>query len=657
MRVRRIALPEAAGLDTGGLRRNGTMHRLRTLILALAASLATMGAVQAQDAGLPAVGGAGDLGQLITDSQEPVLCDPASLGMCVEEIVITGSRVRPPNITNVQEAEVDEGDLVKIRGDILVILRRGRLFTVSTAGGRLRPIDRIDAYPPGVDAEDDWYDEMLVSDGRVIVIGYSYERGGTEINRFHMDRDGRLTFEDSHHIRSNDYYSSRNYASRLIGSRLVLYAPLYLRRDADPLEQVPRLSRWRGPDQKTEVRALVAPDDVHVSPRYRDAETVRALDALHTVVSCDVASTPLDCRATAVLGPGGRSFYVSPSAVYLWLTEWRWTRRAATRGSEPDSALYRIPLDGARPTAIRTRGAPIDQFSFSEDAEQGLLNVLLVSASNGDAMWAPESAGGGAALLRLPLSRLGDGAGVAPDEDYRVLPSMWSRTVNRFVGDHLAYASSDWNDDDETWEAVLNVTPVEGGTTFTLLVDGVIGRVEALGEDVLAVVSKEDEDGDWARTRFLTVELAGGTPALTDTLEMAGAREAEARSHAFMFNPDLDSPDGRAGILGLPVVRYMPETDGEEPLFYETADMAYLRRREGRLSQAGLLASRPAAAQDDGCVVSCVDWYGNARPIFIGGRVFALLGYELVEGQVRGDRIREIRRVSFAPPPAPSVRY
>ena len=43
-----------------------------------------------------------------------------------------------------------------------------------------------------------------------------------------------------------------------------------------------------------------------------------------------------------------------------------------------------------------------------------------------------------------------------------------------------------------------------------------------------------------------------------------------------------------------------------------------------------------------------MDWYGNARPIFIGDRVFALLGYELVEGSFTDGRIRE-RRVDFAP--------
>jgi hypothetical protein len=53
--------------------------------------------------------------------------------------------------------------------------------------------------------------------------------------------------------------------------------------------------------------------------------------------------------------------------------------------------------------------------------------------------------------------------------------------------------------------------------------------------------------------------------------------------------------------------------------------------------------------EDDARRVSCVDWYGNARPLFLRGRIFALLGYELVEGREDDGRIRELRRVSFAP--------
>ena len=59
----------------------------------------------------------------------------------------------------------------------------------------------------------------------------------------------------------------------------------------------------------------------------------------------------------------------------------------------------------------------------------------------------------------------------------------------------------------------------------------------------------------------------------------------------------------------------------------------------------------------DGCVASCVDWYGNARPIFLGQRMLALLGYELVEVEVSdrraegsgGASLRERQRLDFMP--------
>jgi uncharacterized secreted protein with C-terminal beta-propeller domain len=108
---------------------------------------------------------------------------PTAPAAAAQSVTVTAARAAP-GITNTQEAGVDEGDIVKLKRDILVILRRGRLFTVSLAHRGMRPVDSIDAYPPGVDARDDWYDEMLISGDRVVVIGYSYARGRTEINRF-----------------------------------------------------------------------------------------------------------------------------------------------------------------------------------------------------------------------------------------------------------------------------------------------------------------------------------------------------------------------------------------------------------------------------------------------------------------------------------------
>ena len=112
---------------------------------------------------------------------------------------------------------------------------------------------------------------------------------------------------------------------------------------------------------------------------------------------------------------------------------------------------------------------------------------------------------------------------------------------------------------------------------------------------------------------------------------------------------EANARDG-SGTIGLPVAR--PVEESYRRLLGNSASMLFLRREAGGIEPAGELAARPVDARDDGCMASCVDWYGNARPIFLGGRVFALLGYELVEGAMRGGRISELRRVNFAPPSA-----
>jgi hypothetical protein len=129
---------------------------------------------------------------------------------------------------------------------------------------------------------------------------------------------------------------------------------------------------------------------------------------------------------------------------------------------------------------------------------------------------------------------------------------------------------------------------------------------------------------------------------------LADAREGESRSHAFFFHADGTSADGGSGILGLPVARLL-QRRGERPV--NSAALLFLNRADGRLSHAGELAASTGEGGQaaDACQASCVDWYGNARPIFIGDRLFGLLGYELVEGTRERGNVREIGRTSFAP--------
>jgi hypothetical protein len=540
------------------------------------------------------------------------------------------------SITNVQEQGVDEGDIVKVRGDILVILRRGRLFTVSIAGGGMRAIDSIDAYPPGVNARSDWYDEMLISGNRIIVIGYSYGRGGTEVNRFHLSRDGRLRWEDAYHLRSNDYYSSRNYASRLIGTKLIMYTPMYMNLyNPDPLASFPAYRRWSG-DTKAAFQRMVTASHVYFSPRLEDDQVA----AIHTVSSCDLAAPVMNCTATSVLGPAGRTFYVSPRAVYVWVTAWG----HRSGGRPAPSMLYRLPLDGSAPSAVGVAGAPVDQFSFREDGADGMINVLVRASGRGDAMWMPErpeGSRGGIALLRLPIRAFGDGTSDAANNRYRVLPMPRGEGYdfhNRFVGNYVLYGTGTGWGRPRDQKNDLVVVPVQGGSVTTLGMPHGVDRIEVMGRDAVVVGSTSSD------VIFSEVELQG-TPREGDRYTLRGAAQAETRSHGFFYKGE--GRGGDEGVLGLPVAR--PATPGYRHLFQTSAAVVFIRRTEGRFHDLGDLAARQEGAVDDNCVASCVDWYGNARPIFYGNRTFALMGYELVEGRLQPWRIREVSRVNFAP--------
>jgi hypothetical protein len=561
-----------------------------------------------------------------------------------DSVAVTGSRSSGDRITNTQEADVDEGGIVKKRGDMLVILRRGRLFTVSTAGGQMRPIDHINAFPPGITGGGDWYDEMLISGDRVIVIGYSYARGGTEVNRFRLSPNGQLRFEDAYHLRSNDYYSSRNYASRLIGNRLVYYTPLFLGWGNDPFAGFPAVSRWQK-DSKPVFKRVTQARDVYIVPSQRDDDEA-PLDTLHSVMDCDLAAPVMNCKATAVLGPASRTFYVSPTAVYLWVSDARhW--RAGPRG-KAQSWLYRMPLDGSeKPSAIGAYGQPTDQFSFREDGRSRLIDVLVRSDGGGDWMWNNEHSRGDVALLSVPIAWMGDGSRTVNQSRYRRLPSVGEEAwnfQNRFVGNHILYGGHGYNGGETT---TLVAAGLRGGPVAQLRLPHAFERLDQLVED--GVVIGNDPRGGLT---FTAVDLRRPMARVGNSFTFPAASQGENRSQAFFFRPD--NGDGSSGVLGLPITTQL---ESHYARFLGSGSSILFLKRQNRLfDMAGRLDADAARAIDDSCVASCVDWYGNARPIFIGNRVFALMGYELVEGQLARGSIHEVARVNFAPPSRVPVR-
>ena len=593
---------------------------------------------------------------------------PAAAGKMSADAAVARGRDEE-SITNVQTAGVDEGGIVKRVGDHLLILRRGRLFTVRVGDDALAPVASIDAFAPGSDPSGAWYDELLVSGSTVVVVGYSYARGGTEIGLFDLGTDGSLRYRATHHLRSFDYYSARNYASRLIGRKLIFYTPTYLSPwQAEPWQQFPAARRWQGERDASGFHRILPATRIY---RTDDDFAPGAQLALHTVTTCDLGAPDLACESTAVLGPAGRVFYVSQGSVYVWTSAWPRHTGAVPPQPQPYplpqprpeprslSAVFRLPLDGSAPTALKTAGVPVDQMSFLE--ESGHLNVLLREAGRGEAMWGGEHTFGGLALLRVPLAAFGDGRGSARREHYRVLPAPPGGPLqNRFVGDWLLWGGAlpAGRDAPSAWALRYG----SGDAAMPLAPGHAVERIEALGRDAV-LVGQAGTD-----LSFSAVRLSRSAAQIAGRHAQIGAAQGESRTHGFFYRAQTDDE----GVLGLPTLR---TGSGRRGGVYAggqgAASVLFLRNHRLRFTALGTLdAGDERGLRDDACKASCVDWYGNARPIFLGERVFALMGYELVEGRIEqpawrwgephelpGERLVERRRIGFAPTPWREGRY
>lgn len=555
---------------------------------------------------------------------------PAAEGMMAKAAAPAARAAEPgaakdESITNTQTAGVDEGGIVKTAGKYLIVLRRGRLFTIDTADNSLRPVSTIDAFPPDMKANPHgaWYDEMLVNGKTVVVIGYSYARAGTEVSLFNIDDNGRLSYGATYHLRSADYYSSRNYASRLIGNKLIFYTPLPLSFYGDPYQYFPGVRKWQGEETAQNFTRIAPATRIY---RSDDAPDYRTRTVLHTVTSCDLGKASMKCEASAVIGPASRQFYVSQNAVYLWT-------------GNNNAAVYRLPFDNQAPSAAKVTGMPIDQFSFLE-SEDGHLNVLLRESGRGNGMWGSGASSGNFSLLRFPLSALGDGQDALADRYYRKLrgPRGWT-VQNRFMGPWLLYgAGPSWNNDPnaERDQQLFALRYADGERGESVKLSHAVERIEALGNDAI-IVGRSGND-----LHFSSIKLAEHAEYANRYVQK-NAAQGETRSHGFFYKSEEEG----LGIVGIPI------RGGNEPgyrqLRNDSAGVLFLRNLDLKLRDLGVLRSSSEGMGNDDCKASCVDWYGNARPIFMRKRIFALMGYELVEGELSGGAIREVKRISFMP--------
>jgi hypothetical protein len=594
---------------------------------------------------------------------------PAAVPPPGSAITVTGTRIQQPNlesaspvavlgtasvdnpqITNVQERGVDEGDIIKQVGRYLLVLQDGRVFSIDTRSGGgdgLALADRFNVYRNASD--DSWYDEMLVFGDRVVVTGYSYDEEASQISVMRLGSDGRLRDEGTFFLSSNDYYDEDNYATRLAGDRLIVYTPIRLDDvDFEDGWEWPVVRRWR----REEARRRPRKGRPVMSARsiYRPVSTFDD-PVIHSVSICRLGEAltrgeELGCETRGFVGPEDRQMYVTPTDAWIWA--WgdadddgeECTPDGRVAADATHAWLYRLPLSGAGMRIARVRGEPIDQLSMAAIGGRFHALTRLEQYCDRGRIWELRFA-------TVPLASVARTMRDAPGADYVAVPEVGDRIENRFTDTHLVYGGRDSHGSfppeelDEPQR--IAVLPVANPAAVQLVpIAHSLLRAERAGNDIV-LTGYSDETG----LRVSLVDLAAA-PRIASTVRLDGRFETEGRSHA--FNSAIGG-DG-SGLMGIPTAPRAAEA-GRFAWRSGASDVSYLSvDSDGRLSPLGELTRSEAPQRADyRCEVSCVDWYGNSRPVFTGGRVFALTGTELIEGRIEDGRVRELRRLDLTAPP------
>ncbi len=582
-------------------------------------------------------------------------------------IVMTASRVSPPNITNTQSAGVDEGDIVKQIGDYFLVLQDGRVFAVNIRSMKLT--DRADVYRRDAGGDPigaDWYDEMLVQGDHVLITAYSYQDSATELSVLKLDQaSGKLSRLGVFLLSSDDYYDSDNYATRIVGDKLVLYAPYELDALKDRKSR-PVIRRWLGAKERD--------DDQQRGKPLIDARNLywpvmrTGQPTIHTVSVCplgDIAKRDLSCRTTGLIAPQQAEMFVSPDNVYLWTSaddegeSWRMDDctkddAAAPRPAARDVApgvVYRVPVHGGNPALLPVRGQVFDQFSMNEF--RGRFHALVGWRSERcDAEWQQPVE---VALLDVPIIAFSDTYAESSGRDFRAAPPPGKRMVeNRFVDNWLVYGGRDGRGsyppdaEDGPQHANVIAIPLRQPERAQLIEPGhELIRLERVGDDVM-LSGYRDPQG----LRISMVKL-NDRASLAGQILLPKRFESEGRSHAFN---SIVSADG-SGILGIPTVKREGDA-GRWSWRSSVSDISFLSlTASGEFGDLGFLPGKSEAQTEVGsgytCEVSCIDWYGNSRPIFTDGRIFGLVATDLVEARIEQGQIREVQRVDLTGPLAP----
>ena len=588
------------------------------------------------------------------------------------------------SITNNQENDVDEGDIVKNIGDYMIVLRKGKLYVINIKlPGTPKQADSMVVAPSPHLTENVWYDEMLVLENTVVVLGFRYvipggtklpgplseeqplTAGATEIHAFSLV-NGKLTRGKSAYLESTDYFSSSNFSSRLIGKSVYFYLPerAFSYTNGSTVEpNIPRQLLFT--DSATGGafsfgNPLLTFKEIHRSPLKPSNP------ALHLVVKCSMesAGSP-DCTAGGVLGDAVQHVYTSKDYVYLW--------------SYPQ--LFSLPLATLSPKTFTVKGLgePVSHLGFKQTDANLTIILKDIRSSKGSVLDQPDSSeffdegsqvgtpgtSGEASpekneavqyehvinAVTLPLKDFdGNGNQTIPEQNITKIyssPNIVQAGTPRAINQTFLIPVNVLEPESGTFFSGLSLASRGGnGQNFILSFDimshaskvsewgGLITRIEGVGsENAVVIDSSESTAGSSQQKglRIASIKATGNLVPISQVI-LPGASEGESRTHGFFYKNKSGPTPGTAqtgdGLFGLSIVNTSSNSthwfgSGISNLTFVSTTSAGLLSSIGTISSEGTFQNT--------CKSSCIDWYGNTRPIFLGDRIFALQGGEFAE--------------------------
>jgi len=536
-------------------------------------------------------------------------------------VTVTGSRIASVSITNNQEAGVDEGGILKVSGNYLVVLRDGHLFVLSTlgpAGEELRVVDRLSfAELSGDGKEPIWFDELLATKSHLFVLGYDYESRRSDLRTFQLAADGRIVIGRRFAIQSQDYFSGDGYGARISGDRLLLQFSMSLSESGEQ----PRWPRWAAIEQGNPVwTPLVDLEQLYFPNFVIDEPTI------HSFLSCDLGvlfAAGFDCETVAVVGNDTMQHYQTQNARYVALghmdpaflgdPDYADSGRPLDRNLEPpppQTTLLRLPTRSSAVVGAKIIGSVRSGFDFHQSGDQLYVasdirrsdsEVLLTEVAN--------AAFSSSAPLVQPIARL-NSVGYA----------------RRFGHNALWVAGKLGNS-----QPVIQVQPIDGSAAVVLTASMPTELLQPVGVQMIAL------GGDNQDPPGSGLDLYSSPPLARNIGQhrVPNSRLAESRSHGVNF---AALPD-QSTLFSWPV-----NVVGNDDWSDQPVDVQFIRIQGQQLiplSAVSMGDGPPVVADEDN------DWYGNTRVAYLGERIVILSGDLVKEVRYVDGQIREVRRADL----------